>query len=262
VTDADAGRPSGVVIGAVVVAAGSGSRLGASRPKAFVELAGHTLLERSLVAVLAMPIASLAVVVPADLVRETEIMVDDVMRHGRDGGIRDGDIRDGDGPDRAGTAAAAVSVVAGGAERTDSVRAGLAALDQRCDVVLVHDAARCLTPVGVFERVVAAVVGGAAGAVPALPVVDTVKTVDARGVITGTPDRSALRAVQTPQAFAADVLRAAYAGAADGEGATDDAALVERVGRDVVVVDGHPLALKITTAEDLARAEWLLRRSP
>jgi 2-C-methyl-D-erythritol 4-phosphate cytidylyltransferase len=253
VTDGDArGRETGVVIGAVVVAAGSGARLGASRPKAFVELAGHTLLERSLVTVLATPVASLAVVVPAELVLETETMVEDVMSR----------LRQGDGRHRAVAAAPAATVVAGGAERTDSVRAGLAVLDPDCDVVLVHDAARCLTPVGVFERVVAAVAAGAAGAVPALPVVDTVKTVDTRGVITGTPDRSALRAVQTPQAFAADVLRAAYAGAADGEAATDDAALVERVGHDVVVVDGHALALKITTAEDLARAEWLLGCSP
>ena len=103
------------------------------------------------------------------------------------------------------------------------------------DVVLVHDAARCLTPLAVFERVVAAVRGGAAGAVPGIPLVDTVKTVDADGVITGTPDRASLRAVQTPQGFAREVLVAAYSG---GLEATDDAALVELGGHHVVVVDG------------------------
>ena len=152
-----------------------------------------------------------------------------------------------------------LTVVAGGAERTDSVRAGLAALDPSCDIVLVHDAARCLTPAAVFERVSSAVAAGAVGAVPGLPVVDTVKTVDARGVITDTPDRSMLRAVQTPQGFAAEVLRAAYgSGVGAGALATDDASLVELGGHDVVVVDGDPLAFKITTPEDLERAECVL----
>ncbi len=150
-----------------------------------------------------------------------------------------------------------VDVVAGGSERTHSVAAGLAALDADADVVLVHDAARCLTPSAVFDRVVAAVRAGRAGAVPGLPVVDTIKVVDARGVITGTPDRSGLRAVQTPQAFDRRVLDAAYAAAVT---ATDDAALVEALGHEVVVVEGDPLAFKITTAEDLERAARLLAR--
>ncbi|MCA1783274.1 MAG: 2-C-methyl-D-erythritol 4-phosphate cytidylyltransferase [Dermatophilaceae bacterium] len=224
-------------VGVVIVAAGSGMRLGAALPKAFVELGGRTLLQRSIEAVLAAQAASLVVVVPAELVRETTTTVDPIVERGE----------------------MSVRVVAGGAERTDSVRAGLAALDPRCDVVLVHDAARCLTPVAVFERVIAAVAAGAAGAVPGLPVVDTVKTVDARGVITGTPVRSTLRAIQTPQGFAADVLRDAYASAdiAGGQ-ATDDAALVELGGHDVVVVEGDLLAFKITTREDLERAERLL----
>ena len=152
-----------------------------------------------------------------------------------------------------------LSVVAGGAERTDSVRAGLAALDPACDIVLVHDAARCLTPATVFERVAAAVTDGASGAVPGLPVVDTVKTVDGRGVITGTPERSTLRAIQTPQGFRAAVLRAAYGSVAGaGSLATDDASLVERSGHEVVVVDGDPLAFKVTTPDDLERAERAL----
>lgn len=232
----DAGAASRSV-GVVVVAAGSGTRLGAARPKAFVELAGRSLLERSLEVALAAGATSVVAVVPDELVDETAVMTG--LLTGR-GGV-------------------SVLVVPGGAERTDSVRAGLAALGPECDLVLVHDAARCLTPVGVFERVITAVAAGAAGAVPGLAVVDTVKTVDARGVITGTPDRSTLRSVQTPQGFDAGVLRVAYAGAdTTGAQATDDAALVERCGHDVVVVEGDPLAFKITTREDLRRAEYLL----
>jgi 2-C-methyl-D-erythritol 4-phosphate cytidylyltransferase len=122
--------------------------------------------------------------------------------------------------------------------------------------VLVHDAARCLTPLAVFERVVEAVRGGAAGAVPGIPLVDTVKTVDAAGVITGTPDRGSLRAVQTPQGFGRDVLVAAYH--RSGLAATDDAALVELAGHHVIVVEGDPLAFKVTTRDDLEHAERLL----
>ncbi len=222
-------------VGVVVVAAGSGSRLGAGVPKAFASLAGRPLLAHALDTVARVPgLCSVVVVVPPNLT--------DVRQVGWDGV---------DLPDVA-------RVVAGGPERTESVAAGLAALDACCDVVLVHDAARCLTPLAVFERVVAAVRAGTAdtaGAVPGLPVVDTVKTVDAQGVITGTPERASLRAVQTPQGFRRDVLERAYR---SGHVATDDAALVERVGRKVLVVDGDPLAFKVTTPADLERAERLL----
>ena len=189
---------------------------------------------------------------------------------------------------------APVQVVAGGAQRSDSVRLGLEQLDRGCDVILVHDAARAFTPTAVFERVVDAVRAGAPGAVPGLPVVDTVKTVDADGVITGTPDRAALRAVQTPQGFDARVLRAAYANAVTaaspttgssttassnattasinatsassdvttsagaGASATDDAALVEATGHAVRVVEGDPLAFKVTTPADLDHASRLV----
>mgnify|MGYP005814016761 CR=1 FL=1 len=124
-TDADAVQHS---VGVVVVAAGSGSRLGAGRPKAFVELAGRTLLERALQGALAAGATSLAVVVPQDLLAEARSALDLVP----------------------GAGAVATAVVPGGAERGDSVRAGLAALDPECDIVLVHDAARCLTPAAVF----------------------------------------------------------------------------------------------------------------
>jgi 2-C-methyl-D-erythritol 4-phosphate cytidylyltransferase len=121
----------------------------------------------------------------------------------------------------------------------------------------VHDAARCLTPLAVFERVVDAVSAGAAGAVPGIPLVDTVKTVDADGVITGTPDRAALRAVQTPQGFVRELLVAAHL---TGVVATDDAALVELGGHHVLVVDGDPLGFKVTTPDDLEHAERVLAR--
>lgn len=219
-------------VGVVVVAAGSGARLGAGLPKAFVSLGGRPLLAHALEVVAAVPeVSSVAVVVPADLV-------------------------DPSGPAWAGvTLPPGTVVVAGGAERTASVAAGLAALDPSCDVVLVHDAARCLTPVAVFERVVAAVRSGAAGVVPGIPVVDTVKVVDAAGIVTSTPPRASMRAVQTPQGFRREVLLAAHAA---GVVATDDAALVEALGHDVLVVEGDVLAHKVTTADDLAHAERLL----
>jgi len=228
VTDAD---PAPCSVGVVVVAAGSGSRLGASLPKAFVPLRGRPLLGHALETVARLAhVAALVVVVPPELA-------------------------DLSAPAWAGVELPADAVVvAGGASRTESVAAGLGALGD-VDVVLVHDAARCLTPLEVFQRVVAAVAGGAAGAVPGIPLVDTVKTVDSLGVITGTPDRATLRAVQTPQGFAREALVAAHAGDAE---ATDDAALVELAGHRVLVVDGDPLAFKVTTPDDLDRAERVL----
>jgi len=228
------GSPRPGRVAAVVPAAGSGTRLGAGRPKAFVEVAGRTMLDRCVAGLLDSGVVDeLVLVVPAELVAEAGHIA---RRHHRDG--------------------RPVQVAVGGAERTDSVRNGLAALADAPDVVLVHDAARCLTPPDVVRRVVGAVREGAAAVVPVLPVTDTVKTVDARGVVTGTPDRAGLRAVQTPQGFRAATLLEAYA-AADGP-ATDDAGLVERLGVDVHTVAGDPAALKITTPDDLARAEQVL----
>lgn len=146
-------------------------------------------------------------------------------------------------------------IVVGGAERTDSVRAGLAAAGT-ADLVLVHDAARPLTPAPMIERVVAALRDGASAVIPVLPVADTIKRVGPDGAVLATVDRAELRSVQTPQGFAAAALRAAY-DAAPGELATDDAGLVERAGGTVVTVPGDPLALKITTAFDLRVAEVL-----
>ena len=153
-----------------------------------------------------------------------------------------------------GVAAGRVTVVAGGAERTDSVRAGLdAAEDAR--FVLVHDAARALTPPNLCARVTRELRDGRDAVIPVLQVSDTIKSVDADGRVTGTPDRSSLRAVQTPQGFDAVLLRRANDDAGD---ATDDAGLVERLGEAVHTVAGDPLAFKITTPLDLVLARALL----
>lgn len=147
-------------------------------------------------------------------------------------------------------------VIPGGEERTSSVRFALDAVDPGSfDAVLVHDAARAFTPADVIRAVVDALAAGAQAVVPALPVADTLKSVDADEVVTATLDRSQLRAIQTPQGFAEPVLRAAYRAAAV---ATDDAALVELTGVKVHTVPGHPHAVKITTPFDLRVAEAVL----
>jgi 2-C-methyl-D-erythritol 4-phosphate cytidylyltransferase/2-C-methyl-D-erythritol 2,4-cyclodiphosphate synthase len=141
--------------------------------------------------------------------------------------------------------------VVGGATRSDSVRAGLAAVPASAEVICVHDAARPLATTDLYDRVITAVASGADGAVPGVPVADTIKSVDGEGAVVATPDRARLVAVQTPQAFAASALRAAHA--AGGQG-TDDASLVESAGGRVVVVAGEEGNRKITTPDDLAWA--------
>ncbi|MEO0492271.1 MAG: 2-C-methyl-D-erythritol 4-phosphate cytidylyltransferase [Actinomycetota bacterium] len=202
----------------VVVAAGSGSRFGA--PKQFLSLGGRRVIDRS-VAAAATHSAGVIVVLPADVdLGYTEAV------------------------------ATPVHVVAGGDTRSDSVRNGLAAVPGEADIVLVHDGARPLASDTVFAGVIAAVAEGADGAVPAIPVVDSI-----RHRVDGAIDRSPLVAVQTPQGFVAERLRAAHASGAD---ASDDATLVEAVGGAVVVVDGDPANLKITNPLDLQIAELLL----
>jgi 2-C-methyl-D-erythritol 4-phosphate cytidylyltransferase len=203
---------------AIVVAAGDGARFGGA--KQFVTLGGVSVVDRS-VGVARDACDGVVVVVP---------------------------------PDCPWSASAGVSVAVGGATRSDSVRAGLASVPDDAEVVVVHDAARPLASRLLFDRVVGAVADGADGAVPGLAVSDTVKRVrDGRVVETVT--RDGLVAVQTPQAFRADVLRAAHQiGAVD----TDDAALVEANGGTVVVVEGERRNLKLTVPEDLELAEALL----
>ncbi len=219
----------------VVVAAGSGQRLGHGIPKARVLCGGLTLLERSLRSVLASGVAAeIAVVIPAG---------DGVLRSVAEG-LSD---------------AVPVRVVAGGASRAGSVRAGIAALSADASVILVHDAARALTPPEVFERVVSRLAAGADAVIPVVPVADTVKAVRG-GRVEGTPDRNGLRAVQTPQGFTARLLREAHADARAGDPLiTDDAMLIEATGTPVVTVEGDPAAFKVTTPLDLMLAETLVR---
>jgi 2-C-methyl-D-erythritol 4-phosphate cytidylyltransferase len=151
-------------------------------------------------------------------------------------------------------AGAPLVVVDGGATRSESVRCGLAGVPQGAEVIVVHDAARPLAPPSLFRAVVDAVRAGADAAVPGLAVADTIKEVRA-GVVVGTLDRASLVAVQTPQAFRAPILRRAHDAGGD---ATDDATLIERLGGQVVVVEGDPRALKVTVLDDLARVEAML----
>lgn len=141
--------------------------------------------------------------------------------------------------------------VAGGSTRSASVRAGLAAVPADADIICVHDAARPLATQELYQRVIEAVRAGADGAVPGVSVTDTIKIVDADRSVASTPDRERLVAVQTPQAFRATMLRDAHADEAEG---TDDAALVERNGGRVMVVEGDDENRKITLLDDLAWA--------
>lgn len=147
--------------------------------------------------------------------------------------------------------------IVGGASRSDSVRCGLAEVPHDVDVVCVHDAARPFATVALFQRVIAAVTDGADAAVPGLPVADTIKEIDAEGVVVATPRRDRLVAVQTPQAFNAATLRAAHA--RNGVG-TDDAALVEAAGGRVIVVAGEQLNRKVTLPDDLDWARNVVAR--
>lgn len=220
-------------VGVIVVAAGSGTRLGLDVPKAFVDIDRRSILCHALDGVAAARVAQVVVVAP----------------RGREDEARGEAASTGAALDRI------VSVVTGGATRQASVAAGLAALRPEVDVVLVHDAARALTPPEVFARVIAAIADGAEGAIPVLPVIDTLKRV-AGDEIVAAVDRAELAAAQTPQGFPRDVLVAAYAGAAGDF--TDDAALVAEAGHPIRAVPGHPLAFKITTAADLDRARHLV----
>ncbi|MGL4257935.1 MAG: 2-C-methyl-D-erythritol 4-phosphate cytidylyltransferase [Microbacterium sp.] len=224
-------------VGIVVVAAGSGTRLGAGAPKGFVGIDGHSILRHSLERVFRAPAAQVVVVVPAGREGDARSEALEAARDRRD----------------------LVTIVAGGSTRQESVAAGLAALWGDVEVVLVHDAARALTPPEVFERVIAAVESGRDGVVPVLPVVDTIKRVEGDDIV-GVVDRSALGAAQTPQGFRRDVLEAAYRAAA--QEFTDDAALVADAGHGVAAVPGHPLAFKITTPADLDRARGLVVEAP
>jgi 2-C-methyl-D-erythritol 4-phosphate cytidylyltransferase len=198
------------IVWTIIVAAGSGSRFGG--PKQFVPLGERRVLDWSS-GTAALVSDGVVVVLPSEY-------------------------------------AEAEGGVPGGTTRSESVRNGLAAVPAAATIICVHDAARPFASKHLFGEVIAHIRAGADGAVPAMPVTDTIKQVDDRNEVVVTPDRSRLVAVQTPQAFRAEVLRRAHASGADG---TDDASLVEAVGGRVVVVAGEKLNRKLTTPEDL---EW------
>ena len=213
----------------IVAAAGSGSRLGVDRPKALVPLGGRPLVAWAVATLLDGGVDEVVVAVPA---AERAAF--------------------------AGVLPAAARLVDGGATRTASVRAALAAADPGADAVLVHDAARPLTPPDVVARVLGALAAGAPAVVPVLPVVDTTVVVDDEGTVTAAPDRAALRRVQTPQGFDRATLAAAYAALPAGAELTDDAAVVRAAGVAVRTVPGDERCAKVTVAHDLALAELIV----
>lgn len=205
----------------IVVAGGSGARFGA--PKQFLELRGERVIDRSVRTANGACDATVVVVPLAEVESE----------RARQRGVH--------------------AVVAGGASRSESVRAGLSAVPAEAEVILVHDAARPLASAELFDVVRDNVIAGAEAVVPATAVVDTLRRLDG-----GTVDRDALRAVQTPQGFDAQTLRRAHASASE---ATDDAALVEALGCAVLIVDGERSNLKVTEPVDLVIAEAFLGES-
>lgn len=212
---------------AVIPAGGAGRRMG--RRKQYLDLAGEPLLLHAIRPFLAHPrVDQVIVVLPADDVESPPTFLP-----------------------------AAVSVVAGGAERGDSVRAGLQVVSGSVDVILIHDAARPLVSREIIDRTLDAAADGR-GALAAVPVADTLKRVGENGTVEGTIDRVGLWRAQTPQAFPRAMIVDAYErAAAEGVSATDDAALVERFGGRVVVVPGSARNIKVTTPDDLALAERL-----
>jgi 2-C-methyl-D-erythritol 4-phosphate cytidylyltransferase len=217
---------------AILAAAGSGSRLGVERPKAFAGLAGRPLLAESLARLDASDwIDAIVVVAPPGWEEPAILLAEELV------------------------ASKVTAVVTGGATRAESVRLALDEVPEDVLVLLVHDAARPLVDDVVIERLLGRLAEGVDGVVPGVAIGDTVKRVD-RGLVAETIEREALVAVQTPQVFVADRLRAAYDG--DLSGATDCASLVERAGGRIAVVAGDPRLAKVTTADDLELVARLL----
>jgi 2-C-methyl-D-erythritol 4-phosphate cytidylyltransferase len=217
---------------AILVAAGTGERLGGDRPKAFAALAGRPLLAESVERLdVSDWIDAIVVAAPPGWEEPAILLAEELV------------------------ASKVSSVVTGGATRAESVRNALAEVPEEALVILVHDAARPLVDDAVIERLLARLDGTVEGVVPGIEVRDTVKRVE-RGLVAETVARNGLVAVQTPQAFLADRLRAAFAG--DVEDVTDCASLVERHGGRVAVVEGDPRLVKVTTAGDLEHVERLL----
>jgi 2-C-methyl-D-erythritol 4-phosphate cytidylyltransferase/2-C-methyl-D-erythritol 2,4-cyclodiphosphate synthase len=210
---------------AIIAGAGSGHRLGADLPKALVKLLDKSLVEHAVAAL--APVAQLIIVTaPAGFEDKFKELLGDQ-----------------------------VTVITGGVLRSDSIRIALAKIPSNYEYVLVHDAARAIASTDLAKNIVAELAKGEQAVIPALDVVDTIKEVDASGYVRSTPDRSTLRAVQTPQGFVKSILAHAHSSAED---ATDDAALVEAIGIKVKVIAGEERALKITTKSDLTRAAQIL----
>ena len=224
-------------VAGLVPAAGRGERLGPGAPKALREIGGQPLLVHAVRALSSARTVSLVVVAAP----EQEVAFVRSMLAGVSGD-------------------AEVVVVAGGATRQASVAAALEVLPPDVDVVLVHDAARPLAPPELVDAVASAVDAGADAVVPGMAIPDTVKQVDPAGRVERTLDRASLRGVQTPQGFRPDVLRRAHAAVGDEDVATDDAALVERIGGTVLVIPGSEEAFKVTRPLDLVLAEAVLAR--
>ena len=213
---------------AIIAAAGSGERFGAQIPKALIQLGDRTLIEHA-IAALAPVATQIIVTAPAGYEEQIRTLV-------------------GEG----------IEVVTGGATRSESVRIGLSKVLCEAEYVLIHDAARALASPALAQSVVAALKAGDVAVIPGLAQTDTVKVVSADEIVTSTPDRTSMRKIQTPQGFTYALINQAHATSAE---ATDDAALVESLGKPVRVIAGEERALKITTASDLATALQFLGQS-
>ena len=225
-------------IALVVVAAGQGQRLGAGKPKAFVDLVGRPLLTHAIESIIALPdLAQLIIAVPeSHLIEAAEI-----------------------GAELIGELPIAFEVVLGGETRQGSIANSLAELAPEAEIVLVHDAARALAPTSLFAKVADSVRKTKVSSLPVMRVVDTIKRIDGETILE-TVDREVLRSAQTPQGFVASDLVAAYA-AAEAD-YTDDAALMQAAGHRILAVDGDERAFKITTPADLAAAELRFAGKP
>jgi 2-C-methyl-D-erythritol 4-phosphate cytidylyltransferase/2-C-methyl-D-erythritol 2,4-cyclodiphosphate synthase len=211
---------------AIIAGAGMGHRLGADIPKALIQIDGVTLIERAFAA-LSPVVDEIVITAPAGYEDQFRAIVGD-----------------------------SATVITGGVLRSDSVNVALKSLSPSTKYVLVHDAARALATSELAQRVLHGLTSGESAVIPALSVVDTIKEVDRDGYVRSTPDRSILRAVQTPQGFSVDVLKRAHEASED---ATDDAALVEALGVKVKTIPGEARAMKITNPEDIAMAVTLVR---
>jgi len=213
---------------AIIAGAGMGHRLGADIPKALIQIDGVTLVARAF-ASLSTVVDEIVITAPAGYEEQFRAIVGDSAK-----------------------------VISGGVLRSDSVNLALKSLSPTIKYVLVHDAARALATSDLASRVLSELEKGEAAVIPALNVIDTIKEVDRDGYVRNTPDRSILKAIQTPQGFSVDVLKRAHEASQD---ATDDAALVEALGMKVKTIAGEARAMKITNPEDIATAVTLLRPS-